>query len=68
MTHPLATLLLLHGGDEHLDLIYFWSAVLIAILPVAVFIAIGVLVARGYWRRGEADGGGEPPARNPSRP
>lgn len=66
MTHLLATLLVLHGGD--LDLIYFWSAVLIAILPVAVFIAIGVLVVRGYWRRGEADGGGEPPARSPSRP
>ena len=64
----LATLLLLHGGDDQMDLIYFWSAVLIAIVPVGVFITLGVLVVRGYWRRREPDGGGEPPVRSPSRP
>ena len=66
MTH--AMLLLLHGGDDKMDLIYFWSAVLIACVPVGVFITLGVLVTRGYWRRREADGGGEPPVRSPSQP
>ena len=58
----LASLLLLHGGDAKMDLIYFWSAILIVILPLGVFITLGVLVTRGYYRRRVADGGGEPPA------
>ena len=52
---------LLHGDDGRMDLIYFWGAILIAALPVIVFIVIGVLVTRGYFRRKQADGGGEPP-------
>ena len=60
-----ATLALLHTHD--LDVVYFWSAVLIAIVPVAVFTVLGVLVVRGYFHRQVADGGGEPPPRVPSR-
>ena len=63
----LGVLLLLHGGDTRMDTIYFWSAVLIAIVPVAVFTIIGVLAVRGYWHRRVADGGGEPPVRAPGR-
>jgi len=33
----LATLLLVHGDDGHLDLVYFWAAVLIALTPVIIF-------------------------------
>ena len=55
----LATLLLLHG--DNMDAVYFWSALLIALVPIAVFAIIGVLAVRGYFHRGAADGGGEPP-------
>jgi len=55
-------------SDDRMSLIYFWAAVLIAILPVTVFTTITVLLVRGYYRRREADGGGEPPARGPNRP
>jgi len=55
-------LLLLHGGDDRMDVIYFWSAILIVLLPIAVFTGLAFLAVRGYFRRREADGGGEPPA------
>ena len=54
-----------HG---HLDTVYFWSALLIAAGPVAVFVVIAFKAVRAYFNRSEADGGGEPPARNPHRP
>ncbi|MGH7569403.1 MAG: hypothetical protein ACREL9_10625 [Gemmatimonadales bacterium] len=56
----LATLALLHGGDERLNLAYFWSSILIVLLPVATFVVLAVLVIRAYRRRREADGGGDP--------
>jgi hypothetical protein len=46
----LAALLLLHGDDAHLDLVYFWAAVLIALTPVIIFGAIGALVLRKIWQ------------------
>jgi hypothetical protein len=61
----LAAFYLLHGGD--MDVVYFWSAVLLAAVPVAVFTIIGVLAIRGYYRRQSADGGGEPPEHGPGR-
>jgi len=63
----IATLLVLHGGNGHLDLVYFWSAVVMAGIPVGVFVVIGFLAVRAYFRRREADGGGEvePHARLP---
>jgi len=45
---PLVLLLLLHGGDDRMDLIYFWSAILIVLLPIAIFVTIGYLLWRGY--------------------
>ncbi|HTR20468.1 MAG TPA: hypothetical protein VMH88_06375 [Gemmatimonadales bacterium] len=44
-----------------MDLVYFWSAILIAVVPVAVFAVIGVLVTRAYFQRRAPDGGGDPP-------
>ena len=61
----LAAMVLLHGGD--LDIVYFWSAVLLAGGPLAVFTIISVLAVRGYFRRQVADGGGEPPEHGPGR-
>ena len=46
----LATLLLVHGDDAHLDLVYFWAAVLIAFTPVVIFGTIGVLVLKKIWK------------------
>ena len=43
-----AALLLLHGGDSRMDLAYFWSAILIVLLPVAVFITMAVLLVKAY--------------------
>ena len=61
----LAVAVLLHTHD--MDVVYFWSAVLIALVPVAVFATIAVLAVRGYFHRRTADGGGEPPMRLPGR-
>ena len=59
----LAPLLLLHGGDSKLDLLYFWAAVLLALTPVLIFGTIGVLVLKKIWKeqRGSrnAEGGTE---------
>ena len=46
----LAGLLLLHGDDPRLDLVYFWAAVLIAVTPVLIFGTIGGLVLRKIWK------------------
>ncbi len=47
MTSILAVLL--HGDD--LDLIYFWSSILIVALPLTVFGVIAYLVVKGYRKR-----------------
>ncbi len=46
----LATLLLLHGDDARMELLYFVASVLLALTPIVVFGAIGVLAVRGAWR------------------
>lgn len=47
MTPLLAVLL--HGED--IDLIYFWSSLLIVALPLTVFGVLTYLVVRGYRKR-----------------
>jgi len=43
----LATLLLLHGGDDPLmELLYFWAAVMLALTPVLIFGGLGVWIVR----------------------
>jgi len=54
--------LMVHGGDDRIDLIYFLSSILTVLLPVGIFIVMAVLFFRAYARRTEADGGGAPPA------
>jgi len=44
----LPLLALLHGGDDRMDLIYFWSALLIVLLPITIFVTIGYLLWKGY--------------------
>ena len=63
----MATLRLLHGGDGHVDLVYFWSAVVMASLPVVVFVVIGVLAIRAYRRRQGNDGGDDAAPHTPLR-
>jgi hypothetical protein len=46
-----ALLVLLHGGDDRMDLIYFWSAILIVLLPIAIFGTIGYLLVKAYRKR-----------------
>lgn len=47
----LATLfVLVHGDDPHLDLLYFWAAVLLALTPVLIFGGIGVWLVRKIWK------------------
>jgi len=58
-----ALLLLVHGDDTRMQLLYFWAAVLLALTPVLIFGTIGVLVVRKIWKeqRGtrNAEGGTE---------
>lgn len=54
-------LLAQHGHDGRMDLVYFWSSILTVLLPIAVFVALGVLTVRGYFNRKAPDGGGPPP-------
>ncbi len=61
-----AMLVLLHGDDPAMELVYFWAAVLLALTPVIIFGTIGVLVVKKILReqRGtrNAERGTEGPA------
>lgn len=48
MTAPVLAILTLHGGDDRMDLIYFWSSILIVALPLLVFGALTYFVVKGY--------------------
>jgi hypothetical protein len=45
----LALAALLHGED--VDLIYFWSSILIVALPLTIFGVLTYLVVKGYRKR-----------------
>jgi hypothetical protein len=49
MTLPVL-LIILHGDDPRMDLLYFWAAVLLALTPMLIFGGIGVWVVRKMWR------------------
>ena len=47
----LAILLLLHGGDDpHMELLYFFAAVILALPPVLIFGGLGVWIVRKIWQ------------------
>lgn len=51
MTVPFALLILQHGADDRIDLIYFFSALVIVALPLTVFTTLAYLVVKGYLKR-----------------
>ena len=60
LPRPLAVLLvILHGDDPRMELLYFWAAVLLALTPMIIFGGLGVWVARKIWkeRRGSGEQG-----------
>ena len=46
----LAALLVVHGDDPGMELLYFLAAVLLALTPVLIFGTIGGLVLRKIWK------------------
>jgi hypothetical protein len=48
-------MLLLHGDDPGMELVYFWAAVLLALTPVLIFGTIGALVLRKIWKERRED-------------
>ena len=46
----LATLLALHGGHGRMEPSYFWRAILIVLLAMAVFGTLSFLLVRAYRR------------------
>ena len=48
-------LLLVHGDDPRMELLYFWAAVLLALTPVIIFGGIGVWLARRMWKERHDD-------------
>ena len=46
----LAPLLLVHGDDPGMELLYFWAAVLLALTPLLIFGTIGALVLKKIWK------------------
>jgi len=51
----LTSLVLLHGDDPHMELIYFISALLLALLPIGAFAVMCVWVFKKYRQEREAD-------------
>lgn len=40
-------------NHEHIDLVYFWSSILIVLLPLTVFSVLTYLVVKGYRKRNQ---------------
>ena len=51
--------LLLHGDDPHMELIYFLSALLLALLPIGAFAGMCVWVYRKYREERAAERGAQ---------
>jgi hypothetical protein len=52
----LVALLVQHGDESRVELVYFWAAVLLALTPVLIFGTIGALVVRQIWKERQAAG------------
>jgi hypothetical protein len=44
--------------NRHIDLIYFWSSLVMVAVPLAVFSVLTYLVTKGYFRRMREKGDG----------
>jgi hypothetical protein len=44
--------------NPHIDLIYFWSSLVLVAVPLAVFSVLTYLVTKGYFRRMREKGDG----------
>jgi len=55
---PLALLLVLQHDDPRMEHVYFWSAILIVVVPLLVFGGIGVWLWRMYRAEREPRGTG----------
>lgn len=60
MIVPILATLLLHGGDDRMDLIYFWSSILIVTLPLTVFGVLTYYLVKGYRKREQGAGSSNP--------
>lgn len=48
--------LLLHG--DNMDLLYFWSSILMVFLPLTIFTVLTYLIVKGYRKREKGEGRG----------
>ena len=55
MTTPIL-LVILHGDDPRMELLYFWAAVLLALTPMIIFGGLAVWVGRKIWKERRNDG------------
>jgi len=62
----LAALLLVHGDDPGMELLYFWAAVLLALTPLLIFGTIGALVLKKIWKEQRGTRNAEPGTERPS--
>lgn len=51
-------IVLLHGGDDRIDLIYFLSSLLIVALPLGVFTWMAYVLTKAYFRKMREKGEG----------
>lgn len=51
ITAALVAMTLLHGGEDRMDLIYFWSSIVMVFLPLTIFITLTWLVVKAYRKR-----------------
>lgn len=52
----LSLLTLLH--DDRIDLIYFWSSIVMVVIPLAIFITLTYLMVKAYRKRERGAGSG----------
>jgi hypothetical protein len=51
ITASLMALVLLHGGDDRMDFIYFLSAVFMVLLPLTIFTVLTYWLVKAYRNR-----------------
>jgi hypothetical protein len=44
--------------NPHIDLIYFWSSLVLVALPITIFTGLTYLIVKGYMNREKGEGRG----------